>query len=150
MKVPLNNLAFLKSCVTFWEANIHFHFTGGRKESEESCPILYQGAIMKIKIKIYRPLGHTFCSGPHHSYLLASVHICITGKAYKFVTVYFKQQRKYANQLASMFQHNTVFPLINIDASLFLNLPSLRIFLCKVPLLTDVSVGHLSCSRLLL
>lgn len=105
MKVPLNNLAFPKSCVTFWEANIHFHFTGGRKESEESCPILYQGAIMKIKIKIYRPLGHTFCSGPHHSYLLASVHICITGKAHKFVTVYSKQQRKYANQLASMFQH---------------------------------------------
>lgn len=32
---------------------------------------------------------------------------------------------------------NTVFPLINIDASLFLNLPSRRIFLCKAALLIE-------------
>lgn len=60
---------------------------------------------IKINIKISRPFGHIFFSGSHHSYLLALVHICITGKAYKFVIVYFKQQRKHANQLASMFQH---------------------------------------------
>lgn len=59
---------------------------------------------MKMKIKISRPLRHTFCSNPH-SYLLASLPMCITSKAYKFVAIHFKQQRKHTSLLTSMFQH---------------------------------------------
>ena len=121
-------------CDLFYKANTHSHFTDGRKESQETWLILYHVAIKNIKIKIPRPLRHSLCSNPHHSYLLASVHICLPGKTYKFTTVYFKQERKHASKLASMFQH---LPLINTDASLFLNLPSLRILLCKAPGLTE-------------
>lgn len=146
MKAPLHNLAFLKCCVTSSKENIYSQFTVGRKESQETYLILNQVAI--IKIKICRPLRHTLCSNPHHSFLPATVHICITGKAYKFVTVYFKQQRKHASQLASVFQHclssNKYWCLSHPEPSLPED------FSVQSSTSNWMSVGHPSCCRLLL
>lgn len=131
-KAPLNNPAFLKPSVALQETKtftpILLMEERKVKRHDECCT-----KVPLKKIKISRPLSHIL-SNSHHSYLLASVHIGIPGKAYDSVTVYFKQQRKHASQLASMFQHclssNKYWCLPPPEPS------SLRgFFLCKAPLL---------------